>query len=70
MQVIEYFCSDRQEHWLKQIEKSDQGAGKYLFELLSEERFHDIVGENPKVFLLTDGDELVSFCTYSERDDI
>lgn len=29
-----------------------------------------MVGENPKVLLLTDGDELISFCTYTEKDDI
>lgn len=70
MEVIEYFKFDRQEHWLCQIGKSDWGAGQYLYELLSKKKLNDVVGENPKVLLLTNGDELISFCTYSEKDDI
>lgn len=70
MEVIEYFKCDRQEHWLCQIGKSDWGAGQYLYELLSQKKLNDAVGENSKVLLLTNEDELISFCTYSEKDDI
>lgn len=70
MQVIEYFSCDRPEHWLSQIGKSDWEAGKFLHNLLSKKILSDIVGEHPKVLMLTDGDELISFCTYSEKDDI
>lgn len=70
MQVIEYFTCDRQAHWLEQIKKSDWSAGQFLYELLSENKFKDAVGETSKVLMLTDGDALVSFCTYAEKDDI
>lgn len=70
MQVIEYFSCDRPDDWLAQIRKSDWGAGQFLYELLSENRFKEAVGEKSKVLLLTDGDALVSFCTYAEKDDI
>lgn len=70
MQVIDYFQSDRQEHWLSQIGKSDWNAGKYLYELLRKKELKKLVGEDAKVLMLTDGDELVSFCTYAEKDDI
>lgn len=70
MQVIEYFSCDRPEYWLRQIGKSDWEAGKFLHELLSKKILSDIVGEHPKVLMLTNGDELISFCTYSEKDDI
>lgn len=70
MQVIEYFSCDRPEYWLRQIEKSDWEAGKFLHELLSKKILSDIVGEHPKVLMLTNGDDLISFCTYSEKDDI
>lgn len=69
MQVIEYFSCDRPEYWLRQIGKSDWEAGKLLHELLSKKILSDIVG-NTKVLMLTNGDELISFCTYSEKDDI
>ena len=70
MDVINYFDSGRQEHWLEAIGKSDWGAGALLHELLSKGTFFDAVGEGSKVLLLTDGDELVSYCTYAKKDDI
>lgn len=68
--MIEYHACGRQAHWLEQIRKSDWGAGQYLYELLSENRFRDMVGEKSKVLMLVDEDELISFCTYAEKDDI
>ena len=41
-----------------------------MYELLSKGTFHDTVGERSKVLLLVDGDRLISFCTYAEKDDI
>ncbi len=70
MNVINYFDSGRQGHWLEAIGKSDWGAGALLHELLSKGTFFDAVGEGSKVLLLTDGDELVSYCTYARKDDI
>ena len=70
MEVINYFASDRQSHWLNEIQKGDWGAAGFLYELLSKGTFHDTVGDTSKVLLLTDGDSLVSFCTYAEKDDI
>lgn len=70
MQVIDYFNCDRREYWLCQIKKSDWSAGQFLYRLLSENSFKDAVGEHSKVLMLTDGDELISFCTYAEKDDI
>lgn len=70
MQVIEYFACERQEYWLSQIQKCDWGAGVFLHELLSENKFKEVVGESSRVLLLTKGEELISFCTYAEKDDI
>ena len=70
MRVIDYFDSDRQEHWLEEIWRSDWGAGAFLFDLISKGTFFDAVGSKSRVLLLTEGDELISFCTYAEKDDI
>ncbi len=70
MKVINFFCSDRQSHWLNEIQKGDWGAAGFLYELLSKGTFFETVGERSKVLLLTDSDNLVSFCTYAEKDDI
>lgn len=70
MQVINYFDSDRQEHWRSEIERSDWSAGPFLCNLLSRGTFFETVGEGSKVLLLTEGDELISYCTYAKYDDI
>ena len=70
MRVINYFDSDRQAHWLEQIRKCDWSAGAFLYELLRGGGFFAAVGEGSRVLLLTDGDELISFCTYAKKDDI
>ena len=70
MNVISFFESDRQQDWLSAIKKSDWSAGAFLYELLSTGRFFEAVGEDSKVLMLTDGDELISYCTYATNDDI
>ena len=70
MNVISFYESDRQVHWLTEIGKSDWSASRYLHDLLQRGMFFDAVGVSSKVLLLTEGDALVSFCTYAEKDDI
>ena len=70
MKITDYFASDDKEHWLNEIKRSDWSAGQFLYELLCNHRLKELCGERTKVLLLTDGDALVSFCTYAEQDDI
>ncbi|SFC94544.1 GNAT family N-acetyltransferase [Ruminococcus albus] len=70
MEIISFYKNDRQQHWLEEIGKSDWKAGQYLHEILSKGTFYDLTGENSELLLLTDGDHLVSFCTYAERDEV
>ena len=70
MEVISFYDSGRQEHWLEEIKRSDWGAGAFLHELLSKGKFFEAVGEGSRVLLLTNGDELISYCTYARWDDI
>lgn len=70
MQVINYFDSADRAHWLGEIARSDWRAGAFLHKLLSEGTIFEATGEHTRVLLLVDGDELVSFCTYAEKDDI
>lgn len=70
MEVINFFDNDRQNHWLEEVKRSDWGAGAFLHELISNGTFFEAVGEGSKVLLLIDGDELISFCTYAQKDDI
>lgn len=70
MEIIRYFESGRQAHWRAQIARCDWRAGVYLHQLLCDGSFFDTVGAGSDVLLLTDGNALVSFCTYAQRDEI
>ena len=70
MEIINYFETTNQEHWKEEIKKSDWVAGAFLYELLSENKFKNLLGETSKLLLLTDGEKLAAFCTYAERDEI
>lgn len=70
LEIIDYYTSGCQDLWLKKMKKSDWGAGQYLYELLKKGELKELCGESTKVLLLVDGDELISFCTYAEQDDI
>ena len=70
MQVNNYFEIDNKEHWINEIERSDWRAGAFLGRLLRNDEFFDAVGKDSRVLLLTEGDELISYCTFAEKDDI
>lgn len=68
MEILEYFsCSDKNKY-LSQIEASGWRAAKYLAALLKENRLRDALGSWGNLYLLVNGDTLVSFITFSERD--
>ncbi|MBE6764647.1 MAG: GNAT family N-acetyltransferase [Ruminococcaceae bacterium] len=70
MEIISFYETARQTHWLNELRKSDWRAGAYLCELLSNNTFYNVVGEGSKLLLLTDGDKLISFCTFAKKDEI
>ena len=70
MKIIEYFAGERQNHWLTEIGQCDWRAGQYLHQLLRGNQFHALLGEGSKLLLLTEGDHLIAFCTYAQRDEI
>lgn len=70
MEIIDFYDSADRDHWLSLIQKSDWSAGRYLYELLRDGKLKELCGERTKVLLLAEGDDLASFCTYAEQDDI
>ena len=70
MKIIDYFTTEDKAHWLAEIEKCDWDAGQYLHDLLLSDSLKELVGENTRVLLLTEGEKLISFCTLAEKDDI
>ena len=70
MVIIDYYNTVNPGFWLNRLSQCDWDAGQYLHRLLKEDRFHEFYGKKARVLMLTDGTNLVSFCTYAERDDI
>ena len=71
MQIINYFESDRKEHWKKEIALADWGAAGFLVELLENKaKFDELLGEETRVYLMVDGDKLVSFQTLAFQDGV
>lgn len=70
MKIIDYYTTDDKLHWLNEMEKCDWDAGRYLHDLLLNDSLKELVGENTRVLLLTEGETLISFCTLAPMDDI
>lgn len=67
MEIIDYFKSDNQNHWLAEIKKGDWYAIATLVRFIEENSFHENLGEGT-LLLLTEGNKLLSFMTFAERD--
>ena len=67
MQIIDYFKAENQAQWLVQIASYEWRAAKHLARLLENCEFHANVGEGT-LYLLTDGEKLVSFVSLAQRD--
>ncbi len=70
VEIKEFSQEEDKEYWLSKIKESDWRAAKFLVKLLETGDFYKHCGKSSKVFLLVDGPDLVSFCTYAEKDEI
>lgn len=70
MKIIEFYSASDKAYWLEKIGESDWRAGTYLYELLKTEKLKTLVGKDAKVLMLTDGKNLLSFCTLAEKDEV
>lgn len=68
MEVVEYFSCVQKDKYLSQIESYEWSAAKFLATLLKENRLQQTLGNWGKLFLLVDGDALISFVTLSAQD--
>lgn len=66
MKIFDYFESKMPE-WIDKIRACDWSAAKFLADLLEQNRFHEILG-NGSLFIMADGERLVSFVTLTQRD--
>ena len=66
MDIFDYF-SNEQRSWIDKIRACDWRAAKFLADLLEQNKFHNVLG-NGSLFIMADGEKLVSFCTLTQRD--
>lgn len=72
MTVLKFYeqSPEKQKSWIKQMSSCDWDAGRYLGYLLDKNEFKSCCGKDAQVYLLTDGEKLVSYCTLAEHDEI
>lgn len=70
MEIKEFSQTENKDYWIGKIAQADWSAGKYLGQILRDGSFYYLCGSKAKVFLLTEGNELLSFCSYAEIDDV
>ena len=70
MTILEYHRTSDPDMWLRQIRRSDWRAGQYLARVLEDGAFHRQYGPRSRVLLLTEGPELLAFCTFAQQDEI
>ena len=55
---------------LNQISSCEWDAGKFLYQLLVENKLKELCGSSTKLYVLMHNKKIVSFATYAEKDDI
>ena len=70
MEIIELMSYADKNKYLTQLIDCKWWAGKILAKFIIEGELEKMCKANPKVFVLVDGDEVVSFCTYVHQDEI
>lgn len=68
MEIVKYSSCAQKNKWLNKIETYEWQAAKFLATLLKENRLESVLGGWGDLYLLVDGEELVSFITLSAQD--
>ncbi len=67
MEILELKAISEQKVWADRIRLCDWGAAKLLADLVEQDKFHELLGAGG-LFIMADGEKLVSFCTFTQRD--
>ena len=68
MQIINYFECENRAQLMDQIYECDWSAARFLVDLLKKETFNETLGGWGDLYLLMDGENLVSFLTLAGQD--
>lgn len=67
LKIFDFADSDNKTLWCEKIRECDWGAAKFLADILAQNKFHEMLGKGT-LFVMADGDNIVSFCTLTEKD--
>ncbi|MBQ9731226.1 MAG: GNAT family N-acetyltransferase [Bacilli bacterium] len=70
MKIIDLLRCEEKDKYLEKLKDCEWRAGKYLYGLVKNNELEKMCGENPRVFMLVDNDNIVSYCTYVNQDEI
>ena len=70
MEIIAFFESEQQQHLTGLLRQCDWSAARFLVDLLEKGRFFDTLGGYGDIYMLMDGEKLVSFATLSGQDSV
>jgi GNAT superfamily N-acetyltransferase len=70
MRIISYFESENKAALVEKLAKVDWSAAKFLVALLREDRFYEMLGGWGDIYLLMDGENIVSFATLTGQDSV
>ncbi|MBO5712385.1 MAG: GNAT family N-acetyltransferase [Acholeplasmatales bacterium] len=65
MKIIEF---NNEQFILKHLENHPWVAGRYLYELIKDNNVYDVLGNDTKIIVMVDGENIVSFATYANQD--
>lgn len=67
MKIIDFFEDEDTDNLVTKIEAFDWSAAKFLAKLLKENNFHNTLGDGT-LYVLLDGEKIVSFATLTYQD--
>ena len=66
-EMLEYFDDEYQEYWRNEINRGDWEGCQRLHDLLESNKLKELCGQNTKLFLMADGESILSMCMLSEK---
>ncbi len=67
MEICELKTINEQKEWMEKIRSCDWVAAKFLADLVEQDKFNELLG-NGGLFIMADGEKIVSFCTLTQKD--
>ena len=65
MKIIEF---EKEQYILEYFKNCEWNAGKLLYYFIIENKVSELLGDNTKIVVMLDGENVVSFATYSNQD--